>query len=81
MPLGDPLADRIEQPELDRQLADRGRLAARDHQRVDVVQLLRPAYAARHHVGLGQRAQVLADVTLQGQHSDDGISVHAVHPR
>ena len=57
--------------ERDRQLAHRRRLAAGEHQPVDRGQLARrggPAPASAPHVG--QRAQVLADVALQGEDPD-----------
>src|SRR6266508_370497 len=69
-PLGDPLADRLVQLELDRELADRGRLAARDHQRVHGEQLLGTAYGHRRGTALAEHPYVLAYVALQGQHTD-----------
>src|SRR4051812_32088427 len=68
---GDPLAERFEQPEVDRELADGGRLAARDHQGVDGVELVGPADRSGQRVALRDRAQVFADVTLQGQDAND----------
>src|SRR4051794_37906400 len=67
----DPLADRVGEPELDRQLADRGRLPARDDERVDVVELGGTAYRPGDRVALGQRVQVLAYVALEGEYADN----------
>src|SRR6266571_3597518 len=69
-PVGDPFADGVSEPEVDRQLADRGGLPAGYHQRVDVVQLARPAHRPRDRPAHLEPAQVLPNVALQGEHSN-----------
>ena len=81
MPVGDPLADRLEQAEVDGELAHRGRLAAGDDQGVDGVQLLGPADRTGERAALGERAQVLADVALQREHADTQLTRLRVPPK
>ena len=66
----DALAQRLEQLERAGQLDDRRRLTARQHQAVDGGQLARAAHGHGLDPGGRQRAQVFADVALQGQHTD-----------
>ena len=70
MPAQDPLADRIEQPERDGQLADRRGLSAGQHQTVDLVELRGAADRPGQRVALGEGAEVFAYVALQGEHTD-----------
>ena len=65
-----PFAQRLEQLEGDRQLVHRGRLAAGDDERVDVVQLTWPTDGDAHRPGPGQRAQVFAHVALKSEDAD-----------
>ena len=55
------------------ELVDGRRLAAGDHEGVDLGELRRPPHRAADDVALGERGQVLADVALQGEHADDGV--------
>ena len=77
-PVRDPLLQRLEQLERAGQLGHRRRLAARQHERVDAVELLGPAHARRPRARRLQRAQVLADVALEGEHADRGRLAAAV---
>ena len=76
-----PLAHRLHQVERHGQLPDRGGLAARDDQAVDLVELLWPADLHRRGARGGQRAQVLGDVTLQREHADERPSASARRSR
>src|SRR4029079_11268676 len=71
-PLLDALPDRLEQVEGPGQLRHRGRLPAGDHQAVALLELGDTAYADRPGAEVGQDAQVLADVTLEGEDPDGG---------
>ena len=65
----DPHPQRLEQVEGVGELPHRGGLPAGDDQAVDRVQLLGPAYGDRR-APASERAQMLAHVSLQGEHTD-----------
>ena len=73
---GRGVAQRLGQPEAVRQLIDDTRLAARNHQPIEPVQIARYSYPASRHPEPVQNAQVLLDAALQRQHPDGGY-----HPR
>src|SRR6266508_3668601 len=77
-----PLAERLEQPVAGGELADHGGLAAGEHQPVDPVEVGEAADLDDVGADRGQRPQVLADVALVGQDTDDrGDGHHAYQPR
>ncbi len=53
-----------------RELADRRALAAGDDERVDVVELFRPAHVDAIGADGAQRAEVLAEVALEAEDAD-----------
>src|SRR5688572_6615762 len=64
------VAELRDDPVVLRELADRGALAAGDDQRVDVVELLRPAHVDTVGADLAQRIQVLAEIALEAEDAD-----------
>jgi hypothetical protein len=77
-PVGEPLAQRLLQVERPHQLVHGGGLPAGDHQRLDVVQLARPAHTGCPRPQALEHPQVLADISLDGQDTDvDGGCSHA----
>src|SRR4051812_39946911 len=74
-PLLDPVEDRFAHVEGPGELVDRRRLPARDDEGVHLGQLGRPPDRACDDVAFGERGEVLADVALQGEHADDGVSM------
>ena len=71
-PLGDPLAQRLEQLEGPGQLRHRRRLPAREHEAVALLELGRPAYGEGAGAELVEHPEVLADVALEGEDADGG---------
>ena len=61
---------RVDQPEVDGELAHRGRLATGDHQGVDERQLFGGAHPRGPDAARLQDLLVLAHITLQGEDSD-----------
>src|SRR5687767_12741988 len=53
-----------------RELADRGALAAGNDQRVDVVELLRPAHVDTHDTDLSQRIEMRTEIALEADDVD-----------
>ena len=72
-PTCDRRAQRLEQVEDARQLDHRGRLATRDDQPVAGRELGRSTYGDRLGTQRSQRTEVLAHVSLEGEHADGRI--------
>src|SRR5262245_24427836 len=70
--LADPLAQRLEQLERDRELVHRGALTAGQDEPVDAIELLAPAYGQRGRARGGQHPQVLPYVALEREYTDRG---------
>ena len=66
----DAVVERVKQSEGEQQVRHGGRLAARDDQAVDLVELRNPAHKQRAGAGVFQRPHVLCDVALQGENAD-----------
>ena len=77
-PLRHPLHQQLAQAERAGQLVDRGRLPAGQDEGVHLGELLRPPDRTGDHVALGQRGQVLADVTLDGEDANHKITRHRI---
>src|SRR5690606_8285727 len=75
-PGGDPGPERLEQLEGDQELADRGRLAARDDQPVQPGQVPFPAHRPGPGAGPAEQPVVLDDVALQRQDADQRHRVY-----
>jgi hypothetical protein len=71
IPAQDPNAGRLEDIEGNGKPPQRGRLPARDHQAVEAIELLGAAHRDRFRADCLERAQVLGDVALKGEHPDD----------
>ena len=71
-------ADRVVDPVERRELRDRRRLAARDHEPVEAVELLRQAHFDGIRAGPAQRAHVVAKRPLQRQDPDLRPRLHGV---
>src|SRR5262245_36397614 len=70
------LAQRLEHLERDRELVHRGGLAAGHDDAVEVVEVGRTAYLHRPRTGALEHREVLAHVSLQGEHADHGGRIH-----
>jgi hypothetical protein len=79
-PRDEALTQRFQQIERDRQLVHRGRLAARNDQRVDGVELGRTPNQARFRTNGGQNSDVLAHVTLKREDTDPRAAHHRHSP-
>jgi hypothetical protein len=64
------LAQLRDDPVLLRELADRRALTAGDDERVDVVELLRPAHVDTVYADLAQPIEVLAEIALEAEDAD-----------
>src|SRR5258706_9697681 len=75
---GDPFPQLRDDPVPLGELADGRALAAGDDQRVDVVELIRPAHITCLGTDAGQNAQVLGEVALETEDADASGQVFAL---
>src|SRR5712691_13506549 len=79
--VGGSLADLRDDPVVLRELADRRALAARDDERVDVVELLGPAHVDTFRANAAERGEVLAEIALEAEDADASGLVGAITSR
>jgi hypothetical protein len=67
--LRDAVLELVDDPVLARELADRRALAARDDERVDVIELLGPAHVDAFHTETVERGEMFREVALKTENA------------